>query len=96
MGAVRRLTHLWPWGTVSAIPQNQTMKATFNDLQDYSSSLDGATVRDRKELFRILDAARGREPFVCQLEGENDWMLTIGIGQDIGFVQHSRIDGDSA
>ncbi len=72
------------------------MKAVFNDLQDYSSSLDGAAVQDRPELFAVLDSARNREPFVCELEGESGSKLTLGIGSNAGFVQHSRTDGDSA
>jgi hypothetical protein len=71
------------------------MKAVFNDLQDYSSSLDGAAVSNPQQLFAVLDSARDREPFACELEGENGYRLTLGIGKDKGFVQHSRTDGDS-
>jgi hypothetical protein len=71
------------------------MNAVFNDLQDYSSSLDGASVHNRQELFAVLDGARHREPFACELEGENGYKLTIGVGEEYGFVQHSRTDGDS-
>jgi hypothetical protein len=71
------------------------MKAVFNDLQDYSSELDGATVHNRSELFRILDGARDRNPFGCELLGENDYKLTLGIGKHVGFVQHGRSDGDT-
>lgn len=71
------------------------MKAVLNDMHDRSSSLDGATVHNRKELFRLLDSAQDREPFGCELVGENDFKLTLGIGQDIGFVQHSPSDGST-
>jgi Immunity protein Imm1 len=70
------------------------MKAVFSDMQDYSTSLDGATVRDRNELFAVMDSARDREPFVCELEGENGYKLMLGIGKDVGCVQYSPIDGD--
>jgi hypothetical protein len=69
------------------------MKAAFNDMQDHSSSLDGAAVHDRQELFAVLDNARDREPFGCELEGENGYKLTLGVGKDVGFVQHGRADG---
>jgi hypothetical protein len=69
------------------------MKAVFNDMQDYSSSLDGATVHDRNELIALLDKVRDREPFGCELVGENGFKLMLGIGKDIGFVQHSPADG---
>jgi hypothetical protein len=71
------------------------MKAVFNDMQDHSSPLDGATVHDRKELFALMDTAGDREPFGCELVGENGYKLTLGIGKDIGFVQHSPADGDT-
>jgi hypothetical protein len=69
------------------------MKAVFNDLQEHSSSIDGAAVRNRLELFSVLDGAREREPFVCELQGENGYKLTLGLGSDCGFVQHCRVDG---
>jgi hypothetical protein len=71
------------------------MKAILNDMQDHSSRLHGATVCNRKELFALLDSVRDREPFGCELVGENDYKLTLGIGKDIGFVQHSPADGDT-
>jgi hypothetical protein len=71
------------------------MKAVFNDMQDHSSTLNGATVRDREELFAQLDSVRDREPFGCELEGENGFKLTLGIGKDAGFVQHSPADGNT-
>jgi hypothetical protein len=70
------------------------MKAVFNDMQDYSSSLDGAVVHDRQELFAVLDSARAREPFVCELEGDNGYKLMLGIGQEVGCVQYSPSNGD--
>jgi hypothetical protein len=70
------------------------MKAVFSDLEDYSTSLDGATVHDRNEVIAVVDSARERAPFVCQLVGENGYMLTVGIGKDVGCVQHSPSDGD--
>jgi hypothetical protein len=71
------------------------MNAVFKDMQDHSSRLDGATVHDRKELFALLDSIRDRQPFGCELVGENDYKLTLGIGEHIGFVQHSPADGDT-
>jgi hypothetical protein len=64
-------------------------------MQDHSSPLDGATVHDRKELFAQLDSVRDREPFGCELVGENGYKLTLGIGKNIGFVQHSPADGNT-
>jgi len=70
------------------------MKAVFNDLQEPLSPLDGAPVCDRKGLITLLDDARNRKPFGCELVGENGYKLTLGISNEIGFVQHSRADGE--
>lgn len=70
------------------------MNAVFNDMQDYSSDLDGAVVRDRSELFAVLDSVQDREPFVCELEGDNGFKLMLGIGKEVGCVQHSPSNGD--
>jgi immunity protein Imm1 of predicted polymorphic toxin system len=70
------------------------MKAVFNDLQDYSSPLDGAVVQNQKELFAVLENARDREPFACELVGENGYMLTLGIGKEVGSVQYSPSNYD--
>jgi hypothetical protein len=72
-----------------------SMKAVFNDMQDHSSSLAGATVQDRTELFAKLDSVRDREPFGCELVAENGYKLTLGVGKHVGFVQHSSSDGDA-
>jgi hypothetical protein len=71
------------------------MNAIFKDLQDHSSRLNGAAVHNRHELFAVLESARDREPFGCELEGENGYKLTLGIGKHVGFVQHGSVDGDT-
>ena len=70
------------------------MKAELHDLQDHSSHLNGAIVHDRSQLFALLDSVGDRDPFGCELENENGCVLTLGIGKDVGFVQHSPSTGD--
>ncbi len=74
---------------------SKTMKAVLHDLADETSSLHGARVHDEDDLRQLLDSARGREPFVCELAGENGYTLTLGIGPDFGFVQQSPCDGNT-
>jgi hypothetical protein len=71
------------------------MKAVFNDMQDYSSHLNEAVVHNRAELFALLASVRDRQPFGCELIGQNDFKLTLGVGQNVGFVQHSAVNGDA-
>jgi hypothetical protein len=70
------------------------MNAVFNDFQEPCSPLDGATVRNREELFELLDSLRNRAPFVGELVGDNGYKLLLGIGPEVGSVQHSPSDGD--
>ncbi len=35
-----------------------------------------------------------RAPFIAELRGENGFELVIGLGRDLGCVEHRRIDGD--
>src|SRR6516225_11783206 len=56
---------------ISVMDSEGTMKAVFNDMQNHSSNLHGVAVHDRRELFAVFDGAWGREPFGCELEGEN-------------------------
>lgn len=71
-----------------------SMKAVFNDMQDPSSGLDGATVHDRGDLSTLLESVLDRKPFGCELEGENGYKLTLGIGKEVCFVQHGPSNGD--
>jgi hypothetical protein len=68
------------------------MIVTFFDREDQENPLHGAVIRDSERLFQILEALRGRSPFICELVGENDFLIHIGIGEK-GSVQHSRCDG---
>jgi hypothetical protein len=69
------------------------MSVTFFDREDDANYLNGTIIRDRNRLFQILKDLRSREPFVCELVGDNGYRLDVGVG-DYGCVQHCRIDGD--
>jgi hypothetical protein len=69
------------------------MTVTFFDREDDANYLNGTIIRDRNRLFQILENLRSREPFVCELVGDNGYRLHVGVG-DYGNVQHSQLDGD--
>jgi hypothetical protein len=69
------------------------MSVTFFDREDDANYLNGTIIRDRNRLFQILEDLRSREPFVCELVGDNGYCLHVGVGE-YGNVQHSRLDGD--
>jgi hypothetical protein len=69
------------------------MKVEFFDRQDESNPLNGAQIGTDDELSSIIESLRTRPPFLCELIGENGHNLMVGIGDDIGCVQHSSCDG---
>jgi hypothetical protein len=69
------------------------MIVTFFDREDDMNHLNGTIVRDSSHLFKILDSLRNREPFFCELVGDNGYCLLVGVGQK-GCVQYSRSDGE--
>ena len=68
------------------------MNVIFFDRQDQENPLHGVVVRDRERLLQILNGLLIRPPFVCELQGENDFLLHVGVGE-FGQAQYSRADG---
>jgi hypothetical protein len=69
------------------------MKIIFFDRQDPSNPVNGTAISDANLLESVLNGLRNREPFFCEIEGENGYKLTVGLADDIGCVQHRRNDG---
>lgn len=63
----------------------------FRDFEEAANPLNGCRIVDVETLLR---SARGRLPFVAELEGDHGFKLTVGIGEKFGTVQHSQVDGD--
>jgi immunity protein Imm1 of predicted polymorphic toxin system len=70
------------------------MKAVFNHEQEFFPKLDGACVDNRKELFALFEMFKDQEPFIGHLVGDNGYKLALGIGKELGCVQHSSSNGD--
>jgi hypothetical protein len=70
------------------------MKCVINDLQDNASRIDAIAIENAKEVLALLDSIPERKPFACELIGENGYKLTVGIGKNVGFIQHSKINDD--
>jgi len=71
------------------------MNVIFSDMQDDSNPLDGVTIYSGGELVGLLNQVRNREPFVCELVGDNGYKLKMGIGPHVGCVQYSPSDGNT-
>jgi hypothetical protein len=68
------------------------MTIAFHDMEDDENPLNGTTVHSSDALRKILRGLRGREPFACELEGENGACLVLGIGP-LGTAQYNRDEG---
>ncbi len=70
------------------------MSVIFQDMQDAHNELNGTRIGDASNLHLLLDAFRRRQPFLFELNADGGDTLTIGIGADVGCVQHTGGDGD--
>jgi len=76
------------------IYRGRTMIVRFFDLEDDANPLNGSVVADEESLARLLDDLRSREPFVAELRSDNGYVLSMGIGYRVGYVQYSSADGE--
>jgi hypothetical protein len=70
------------------------MKVKFFDMDDSSNPLNGTTIEESGRLLQILRGMQGREPFFCELEGDNGYRLDVGLAATLGCAQYSRSDGE--
>ena len=70
------------------------MSVIFQDLQNKQNVLNGTRVADAPSLHALLEALKHREPFLFELAADSGDTLTIGLGADVGCVQHTGDGGD--
>jgi len=70
------------------------MMVEFYDRQELSNPLNGTQITVGTGLRRIVESLRNRRPFFCELLGNNGFKLLVGIGKNVGCVQHSSSDGE--
>lgn len=70
------------------------MKVKFVDFDTTEQPAPQVVLTNGDEVAKLLNGMRKREPFMCELIGENGYKLGIGIGADVGCVQYSRVDGE--
>ena len=71
------------------------MTVLFFDRQELSNPMNGLRIKSKIELDEALEKLGNREPFFFELVGDNGYKLLVGLGKEIGCVQHSRTDGDT-
>lgn len=70
------------------------MQVKFVDFDTNEQPVPQVVLSRRDEVTKLLNGMRNREPFMCELVGDNGYKLGIGIGADVGCVQYSRVDGE--
>src|ERR1035437_7224769 len=71
------------------------MKVILHDFREGSNGpFDGVEVADSEKLRDILDQLQRRDPFILELEGDNGYRLTVGIGGPVSCIQHSSRAGE--
>lgn len=69
------------------------MKVTLHDCQDESSPYNRIAIENTDQLHLVLNQLRHRPPFILELEGENGFRLTVGIGGPVSCIQFAASDG---
>ena len=71
------------------------MRAILHDFQHGSSDpFDGLHLDDSEKLRDILEQLQRRDPIILELEGENGYRMTVGIGGPVACIQHSSSNGE--
>jgi hypothetical protein len=70
------------------------MKIKYVNQQDKFDIMNGEVIADEASLVDLLNRRRSNAPFFGRFSGDNGFELMIGMGGEIGCVQHSRTDGD--
>ncbi len=70
------------------------MMVEFQDLEDRTNPCNGERFASPSQVIALLDELNcSRPPFMCELIGDNGFTLTVGLGGDVGCVQHAPSDG---
>jgi len=70
------------------------MIVRFFDRQHPDNPLNGRSFEDFDSLITILNPTKHEHPFFCELIGQNDYKILIGVGDPWSCSQYSREDGN--
>lgn len=71
-----------------------TVRVTLHNQQSPADPLSGSHLDNADRLGSVLDGLQSREPFLLEIEGENGFRLTMGIGGPVGCAQYASSDGE--
>jgi hypothetical protein len=70
------------------------MIVRFYDRQDPTNHLNATAFEDADLLISALHDMQKRQPFFCELYGESQHRLMVGLGNRWSCVQYSKEDGE--
>ncbi len=70
------------------------MIVKFYDIQDTNNPFNGKSFESCDPLIDRLRDFQRREPFFCELVGQNGYKLLIGLGNPWSCVQYSKVGGE--
>lgn len=70
------------------------MNVKFLDHQDRGNPLNEVTFGESGAIIAALESLQFRPAFLCELFGNNEQNLLLGIGGQIGCCQYSSNDGN--
>ena len=56
------------------------MNVTFFDRQEQDNPLNGSLLVNGEDTLNLLERLKFRDPFMCELVGENGYTLLMGLG----------------
>jgi hypothetical protein len=71
------------------------MTIVFFDRQEESNPLNNTTIDQASDLVEVLNGSQTRDPFFCELVGENGFNLLLGVGRTCTCAQYNRADGSA-
>ena len=69
------------------------MKTVFFDLENMDNPANGSDISEPEEIQVLFDKLRFGKPFICELESEDGYTLTLGLGSDTGCARYAYADG---
>ena len=70
------------------------MIVNFYDRQHLDNPLNGSSFGSGDSLISFMQTLTNRRPFFCDIIGDNEYKILVGLGEPWSCVQYSRADGD--
>jgi hypothetical protein len=69
------------------------MKVQYLNYQNKLDPMNGTVIVQEAILAQLLEERQNEPPFLAELSGDNGYHIELGIGGNVGCVQHSQTNG---